>query len=178
MKGTLSLVAGALLFLAAPALADMPMMHGKNYDVCIDLAHDTRANTEGNAFAVAAPIFTGGTIPAGGVSSCGSITAAPIGTFFAMGRVVAGLGAAAADDVFYVDWHFRINGKGAFDTSGIVKAAATYPQTIVGSTSVFVSPPSGTATITVLHSDSATSQFRTTVPPGFGLMGMGMNGMH
>jgi hypothetical protein len=50
----------------------------------------------------------------------------------------------------YVVWHFRINGQGAFDTTGPTETTATYPQTIIGSTNIFISPPTGQATVTNL----------------------------
>jgi hypothetical protein len=56
-----------------------------------------------------------------------------IGTFFVNGGVVAGLPHSASHDVALVIWHFRINGVGAFDTTGIVKSVAvggTYPQIV------------------------------------------------
>jgi hypothetical protein len=77
----------------------------------------------------------------------------PVGTFFAFGGLVAGLPqstTANPNDEFYVVWHFRINGGGAFDTTGPVRSTTTYSQTITGSTNTDLVPNHGAAKITNL----------------------------
>ena len=100
---------------------------------------------------------------------------AAVGTFFAFGGLVAGLPVsitANANDVFYVVWHFRINGKGAFDTTGIVRSSSTYSQTITGSTNPGLVPTHGIATITNLTTGTASTgpaplaAFKITTPEG------------
>jgi len=147
--------AALVLFTALPALA-------KSYDVCQN-AGDLVANVGTTiTFVAAAPVYPGGTIS----SSVADVAcpANPIGTFFAQGTVVGGVGASGPNDLAYVVWHFRINGQrafdtGAFDTSGLVETTAMYTQTITGSTNFFVSPPNGTATVTNL----APNAFRIAV---------------
>jgi CHRD domain len=128
----------ALLFLAvlaAPALA-------ADWDICIDPTKDSRLDdvdgngtpSAGDGISAVGIIVVGGTIPQGGVSSCSAVAGAKIGTFFAQGRVVAGLPNAAANDVAYVDWHLDFPTLGAIDTTGLVKSAPTFPQTITGAT--------------------------------------------
>jgi len=128
----------ALLFLAvlvAPALA-------ADWDICIDPTKDFRLDdvdgngtrSAGDGISAVGIIVVGGTIPQGGVSSCSEVAGAKIGTFFAQGRVIAGLPNAAANDVAYVDWHLDFPTLGAIDTTGLVKSAPTFPQTITGAT--------------------------------------------
>ena len=153
MKKLLSygFAAALVLFTALPALA-------KSFDVCLDLAHDVEEN--GFNFGAVASVYPGGTVESSAsVVTCSALSASPNGTFFAQGVSVAGLGSARPTDSLYVIWHFRINGQGAFDTSGPTETTATYPQTIVGSTNIFLAPISGTATVTNL----APNAFRITV---------------
>jgi hypothetical protein len=135
-------VAAALvLFTALPALAN-------SYDVCLDAGDDV-VNVFN--FAAVASVYPGGTVAKSATPvACSSLSASPIGTFFAQGVAVSELPKASATDSLYVVWHFRINGLGAFDTTGPVETTATYPQTIIGSTNLFVSPPTGQATVTNL----------------------------
>jgi hypothetical protein len=115
----------------------------------------------GDGFTGSGIIVPGGTIPQGGVASCGAVAGAQIGTFFAQGRIVQGLPTAAADDLGYVDWEFRFPTLGAIDTTGLVKTAATYPQTITGATGLLGSAE-GHALTQVL--DASGFQFRLIVP--------------
>jgi hypothetical protein len=143
--------AAALVLLTAfPALA-------KSYDVCLNSGDDI---VNGFNFAAVASIYPGNTIASSATPvACASLTPSPIGTFFAQGVAVSELPKASPTDALYVIWHFRINGLGAFDTTGPVETTPTYPQTIIGSTNFFVSPPSGVATVTNL----AANAFRITV---------------
>ena len=148
--------------LASPALA-------RRFDVCINPATDVVPDdvgapgfpTAGDGFVAVGIIVPGGTIPNGGVPLCSDIVGERIGTFFARGRIVAGLPNAALDDLAYVDWQFRIDGEGAIDTSGPVKTTPTYPQTIVGATGG-LRPARGKALVKVLGGGGF--QFRLIVP--------------
>ena len=160
--------AAAILFATAiPAMA-------RSYVVCLDVTKDARFSTElaGSSplfFVGAAPIYPAKTV----ISSPADCTpttlgASPIGTFFASGSLVAGLPQSIPpnpNDDFYVIWHFRINGKGAFDTSGLTRLSPTYQQTITGSTNTALSPVSGTAFVTNLPTGSSTLlAFKITTP--------------
>lgn len=121
------------------------------YDVCVN------ANTDavlthfppqiGDQLTVAGMILPAGTVPSNGTgdATCISYAASKIGTFFVSGTFVGDFSAqflpqAAADDLAYVNWHFRLNDLGAFDTTGPVKRfvpGGTYPQTITGGTREF-----------------------------------------
>jgi hypothetical protein len=159
--------------LAAPALA-------REFDICVDPVTGARLDnvdgsvdgngmptfTAGDAFVAVGIIVPGGTIPDGGVASdCSTIAGERSGTFFAQGHIVLGLPAAAPDDLAYVDWQFRIDGKGAIDTTGPVKIAPTYPQTITGATGG-LGPAKGQALVTAL--DATGFQFRLRVPGNSG----------
>jgi hypothetical protein len=148
--------------LAAPALA-------VNWDVCVDPTKDFRLDdidgdgtlSAGDGISAVGIIVVGGTIPQGGVASCGDVAGAKIGTFFAQGRVTAGFPNAATTDVAYVDWHLDFPTLGAIDTTGLVKAAPTYPQAITGSTGL-LGTAKGQALTQVL--DTSGFQFRIIVP--------------
>jgi hypothetical protein len=157
--------------LVAPALA-------KDYDICVDPIPNTgfvlddlapAGFSAGDGITAVGIIVPGGTIPTDGfgVASCSSIAGLRIGTFFVKGRIVAGLPQAAADDLAFIDWDFRIDGKGEFTTSGIVKNAAvlpplaTYPHIITGATGG-VAPAKGKITVTILGAGGF--QIRVSVP--------------
>ncbi|MGA8570686.1 MAG: hypothetical protein WB580_23070 [Candidatus Binataceae bacterium] len=122
-------LAAAMVFATA-----MPAM-AKSWVVCLDQNKDARFSDEKTPaltgtpdfFVGAAPVYPGGA----NVSSATDCTPATVGraavgTFFAFGGLVAGLPQSIspnANDVFYVVWHFRINGRGAFDTTGIVRSS-------------------------------------------------------
>jgi hypothetical protein len=133
-----------LAVLASPALAI-------EFDVCVNPAADVRLDdidgnntfSAGDGFTATGIIVVGGTILQGGVSSCSAVAGARIGTFFARGRIVQGLSTAAADDLAYVDWEFRVDSEGTIDTTGPVKTAATYPQTITPARQASSGPPGG-----------------------------------
>jgi hypothetical protein len=169
---TLSLIAA--LMNPLPATADDEGRKTKVFDVCVNSdpatgsvrLHDSGDGilfTAGDGFVAVGIIVPGGTIPTDGVLSCSSLASQRIGTFFAQGRIVVGLPDAAPDDLAYVDWQFRIDGRGAIDTTGpvkIVPVLGTYPQTITGATGEFASVK-GQATTTAL--DVSGFQFRLTV---------------
>jgi hypothetical protein len=135
------------------------------WDVCVypsdfvldDADGDTLPSAGDGATAVG-KIFPEGTIPAGGIDDCTGIIEPPIGTFFARGRIVAGLPSAAADDFAYVDWQFRVDGSGEMETTGVTKAAPMYPHTIIGTTNEMY-PDDGEMTVEVL--DAGGFQIRT-----------------
>lgn len=165
-------LAGALLLATAmPALA-------RSWDVCLDPAHDLNPSTEAVGglplfFAAVAKIYPAGTFKqatsASPLTTC-TTDAKVVGTFFAMGGLVANLPDKGAKDVFYVQWHFRINNQGAFDTGGPVESGNpgdTYPQTITGATRG-LAPAKGAATVKILAADgvenSTVNAFRVRVP--------------
>jgi hypothetical protein len=161
----LALLLLAVLVYPVQAQPGSPSM----FDVCVNPAtgfvlDDVDGNqtmSTGDGFVGSGIIVVGGTIPQGGVASCSNVAGARIGTFFAQGRVVAGLPTAAPDDVAYVDWEFRIDTLGSIDTTGLVKAASTYPQTITGATGL-LGTAQGQALTQVL--DTSGFQFRLIVP--------------
>jgi hypothetical protein len=152
----------SLALLAAPALA-------ANWDVCVDPTTDFRLDdidgngtlSAGDGISAVGIIVVGGTIPQGGVSSCGAIAGAKIGSFFAQGRVMAGFPNAATNDVAYVDWHLDFPTLGVIDTTGLVKTTSPYPQTITGATGLLGSAK-GQALTQVL--DASGFQIRIIVP--------------
>jgi hypothetical protein len=173
-------LAAAMVFATA-----MPAM-AKSWVVCLDQSKDARFSTEATVpvppattgtpffFVGAGPVYGGGT-DVSNATACtpaGVNRPAAIGTFYAFGGLVAGLPqsiTADTNDQFYVVWHFRINGAGAFDTTGIVRATSTYPQTITGSTNPGLVPTHGKATVTNLtNGTTATTKvvltFRITTP--------------
>ena len=124
------------------------------YDVCVNAvtAPGDAVLTHfppliGDQLTVAGMILPAGTVPSDGTgdATCVSYAASKIGTFFVNGTFVGDfdgqfLPQAAADDLAYVNWHFRLDGLGAFDTTGPVKRfvlGGTYPQTITGGTRKF-----------------------------------------
>src|SRR5258706_8382124 len=130
------LAAAMLVATAMPAMA-------RSWVVCVDQNKDARASSETVSgapvfFVGAAPVYPGGTdVSIATDCSPATIGKTPVGTFFAFGGLVAGLpqsSTASPSDVFYVVWHFRIDGKGGFDTTGPVRSTSTYLQTITVST--------------------------------------------
>ena len=161
---------GLTLLLLTVLVSPLPAVGSPSmFDICVDPttgfvlddADGNQALSAGDGFTGSGIIVPGGTIPQGGVSSCGDVAGAQIGTFFAQGRIVQGLPTAAADDLGYADWEFRFPTLGSIDTTGIVKTAATYPQTITGATGLLGSAQ-GQALTQVL--DTTGFQFRLIVP--------------
>ncbi|MGH8596692.1 MAG: hypothetical protein ACREXT_08550, partial [Gammaproteobacteria bacterium] len=123
MKGFALAVAGAL---AVPAFADGGRL-AREFDVCVNPAADVALVdngdatpfTAGDVITVAALLLPSGTInPAAVDGTCASYVGARIGTFFVKGQITLGLPSAEPDDLAYVDWQFRVDGRGAFDTTG------------------------------------------------------------
>lgn len=89
----------------------------------------------GSLLTAAGIIVPAGTIPEGGtLADCSDVADARIGTFFVRGNIVLGLPAAAADDLAYVSWQFRVDNRGTIETTGPVKLTSPYFQPIAGAT--------------------------------------------
>jgi hypothetical protein len=175
-------LAATLVFATA-----MPAM-ARSWVVCLDQSKDARFSSEATTpvppattgtpffFVGAAPVYPGGTDVSKATncaqSGTGSVGRSTVGTFFAFGGLVAGLPLSVtpdANDVFYVVWHFRINTKGSFDTTGVVRATTTYPQTITGSTNPGLVPTHGKALVTNLNNGTTATTatvltFKITTP--------------
>jgi hypothetical protein len=179
MKRLISYGLGAALMFATA----MPAMAARSWVVCVDENKDARFSTEStpttpptpNFFVAAAPVYPGNTVTSTATTDCSPTTvkATQVGTFFTIGGFVNGLpgsGTASTADLFLVLWHFRITGKGAFDTTGPVRSTATYGQTIIGSTNPGLVPTHGTATVTAMATGTATTgalpllAFKITTP--------------
>jgi len=173
---TYGLAAVMVLAGAMPAMA-------RSWDVCIDPSTDFNASTEAPItnvpmfFSAVANIYPKGTFHMSTMASpqlnC-TTSAAPVGTFFAKGALVANLPTVTAKelrDVFYVDWQFRIDGKGQFGTSGLVKSGdpgVTYKQILTGGSGGLV-PATGSASVLILTNAGDTfgdtvDTIRVTVP--------------
>jgi hypothetical protein len=159
----------------------------RSWDVCINPSVDLNASTEApiinvpmffSAVATASPegTFHQSTM-ASPLLNC-TTHATPVGTFYAKGALVANLPTEIAKnlkDVFYVDWHFRIDGTGQFGTSGLVKSGdpgVTYNQIITGGITGGAGglvPATGTASVVILSNAGDTfgdtvDAFNVTVP--------------
>jgi hypothetical protein len=152
-------LAAAMVFATA-----MPAM-ARSWVVCVDTTKDARFSTEATAgnnlfFAAAAPIYPGNTVTTT-ATDCTPTTlkATQIGTFFTIGGGINGLPQSTPPDtmdMFFVLWHFRITGRGAFDTTGPVRSSPSYPQTIIGSTNPGLVPTHGKAQVINLTTGVAT----------------------
>ncbi len=123
------------------------------FDVCVDGSTGARLTnfppSAGDRVTAVGMMLPVGTVPRDGTGdpTCASYAAKKVGTFFVNGTFVSSfapnpqkLPQAADDDLAYVNWHFRVDGRGAFDTTGPIKQFAlggTYPQTIAGGTGRF-----------------------------------------
>jgi hypothetical protein len=161
-------LAAAMVFATA-----MPAM-ARSWVVCVDTTKDARFSTEATAgnnlfFAAAAPIYpvTTDTTTATNCTPAMLNNATQVGTFFTIGGGINGLPQSTTPDLadmFFVLWHFRITGSGAFDTTGPVRSG-TYAQTIIGSTNPGLVPTHGKAIVTTLTTGAATVlAFRITTP--------------
>ena len=115
------------------------------FDVCVDASSGARFTQSspgvGDRVTAVGMMLPAGTIPTlvnpPPTDTCDRFQTKKIGTFFVNGTFVSGLPQAAGDDLAYVQWHFRVDGTGAFETSGPIKQFAvggTYPQTLTGGT--------------------------------------------
>ena len=134
MKSTLFGFLAAVILGSAPSIlaADRPL-----FDVCVNPATAVVSNgfAPGSVLTAAGIIVPAGTIPNGGAATdCTDVAGARIGTFFVRGNIVLGLPAAAADDLAYVSWQFRVDNQGTVETTGPVKLTSPYFQTIAGAT--------------------------------------------
>jgi hypothetical protein len=165
MKGLVKYgLAAAMVFATAtatPALAKVT----RAVDVCVDPATDVASKTglvAGGFATVAANIYAEGTIPAGG-TTCSTINAPVIGTFYANVGVQGGL-PAAKDVLAFVTWQFDFSPNGTFATIGSVPLVPSvgqiYIQTLVGSSGKF--PGNGQVIVETL--DPTGFQFRVKLP--------------
>jgi hypothetical protein len=127
----------ALLLGSAPVVMalDKPL-----FEVCVNPATAIFSNgfNPGSVLTAAGIIVPVGTIPAGGaLADCSDVADARIGTFFVRGNIVAGLPAAAANDLAYVSWQFRLDDQDMVESTGPVKTTSPYFQTIAGATGEF-----------------------------------------
>jgi hypothetical protein len=91
----------AIIFISTFAIA--ASARALTIDVCADAATDARFDSTKTFFTAAAPIYPGGTIAQSTTPvDCTKINATPIGTFFTVGGVIAGLAASGADDLAIV----------------------------------------------------------------------------
>ena len=121
------------------------------FDVCVgtmDAAFNDNGDsvvfppTLGDVLTGIGMVLPRGTLPNDGTGdpTCDAYAHKQIGNFFVRGIITFGLPRGAMDDFGYMDWHFRIDGAGAFDTSGPVNTGvlgSRYPHTIVGGTGRF-----------------------------------------
>ena len=151
-------MAGALA--SAPVFADSGKGKLKSggklarvYDVCVDGTAGARLTNfppaAGDRVTAVGMILPKGTIPADGSgdATCAAYATQKIGSFFVNGTFVSSfapdaikLPAAADTDLAYVNWHLRIDGKGAVETAGPIKQfvqGGTYPQVVTGGTGRF-----------------------------------------
>ena len=157
-------VAGALV--SPLSFADNDNDRGRGaraFDVCVSAGTDARVQLGATKLSGAPNVkipgpgdrvtVVGMMLPVGTVASDGSgdVTCAlyqskKIGAFFVNGTFVSSfdstdkLPQAADNDLGYVQWHFRVDGVGAFETSGPIKQfvqGGTYPQVITGGTGRF-----------------------------------------
>ncbi len=161
------LAIGLVCAFSASAFAKPAKSKPGVYDVCLNLSTDAKLDSTDTFFTGVGIIVPGGTLPDPSVTSCHDLTSEQIGTFFASGSLVAGLGFAEPTDAAFVIWHFRIeSGKkvGAFDTMGPVESSSAYPQTIIGSTGG-LAPAKGFAEVTPISNTSGLSEFEIDVHP-------------
>ncbi|HVB78713.1 MAG TPA: hypothetical protein VNE82_02050 [Candidatus Binataceae bacterium] len=179
MKSLVKCGLAALMVLATA----MPAM-ARSWVVCVDTTKDARFSSEATAtvpptpnfFVAAAPVYPASAAVVTAISTATDCTQttvgkAPVGTFFAFGGFVGGLPQSTTADTadgFYVVWHFRIDGKGAFDTTGPTRTTPTYSQTITGSTNPGLVPTHGRAKVTNLSNGTTGTllTFKITTPEG------------
>lgn len=147
---------------SAPVLADSGKHRSKGksggklartYDVCVDSTTGARLTSfppaAGDRVTAVGMVLPSGTLPVDGSGdvTCVAYATQKIGTFFVNGTFVSSfapdaikLPQAADDDLGYVNWHFRIDGRGAIETAGPIKQfvlGGSYPQVVTGATGRF-----------------------------------------
>ena len=146
----------ASVLVSAPVLADKGKSKAKAaraYDVCVDGVTGAKLTNfppaAGDRVTAVGMVLPVGTVPADGSgdATCAAYATQKIGTFFVNGTFVSSfapgaikLPEAADDDLGYVNWHFRIDGKGAFETAGPIKQfvqGGSYAQVVTGGTGRF-----------------------------------------
>lgn len=169
-----ALAIGVVCVVSASAFAKPAKTKPGVYDVCLNLSTDAKFSSTGIFFTGVGIIVPGGTLLDSSATSCHELANEQIGTFFASGSSVAGLGFAGKNDEAFVIWHFRIeSGKkvGAFDTMGPVESSsASYPQTIIGSTGG-LAPAKGVAEVTPISNSSGLAEFEIDLHPPHGKFG-------
>ena len=165
---------------SGPVLADKGKLKSKaarSYDVCVDAVTGAKLTnfppSAGDRVTAVGMILPEGTVPADGSgdATCVAYAAQKIGVFFVNGTFVSSfapgaikLPAAADDDLAYVNWHFRIDGRGAFETAGPIKQfvqGGSYDQVVTGGTGRFRGAE-GTLKTTMLGAGGF--QIRVTLP--------------
>lgn len=147
------------------------------YDVCVDSTTGARLTNfppaAGDRVTAVGMVLPSGTLPVDGSgdTTCAAYATQKIGAFFVNGTFVSSfapdaikLPEAAADDLGYVNWHFRIDGKGAIETAGPIKQfvqGGSYPQVVTGGTGRFRGLK-GEMTTTMLGAGGF--QIRVTLP--------------
>jgi hypothetical protein len=145
-------VASALVSTASNADSDRGRP-ARAFDVCVNAGADARLTNfppaAGDRVTAVGMLLPAGTIPNvddPNDDTCNAFQSKKIGTFWVNGTFVSTfdttgkLPQAADDDLAYVQWHFRADGIGAFETSGPIKqfvAGGTYPQVLTGGTGRF-----------------------------------------
>lgn len=158
LKTGLALAVAAAMA-SAPVLADNgkhksrgkgPSKAPRVYDVCVDSTTGAKLTNfppaAGDRVTAVGMILPSGTLPTDGSgdATCVAYAGQKIGTFFVNGTFVSGfapgaikLPEAADDDLGYVNWHLRLDGKGAIETAGPIKQfvlGGSYPQVVTGGT--------------------------------------------
>jgi hypothetical protein len=134
MKGLRLGFAVALLLGSATVVMalDKPL-----FEVCVNPATAVfipgPGPTPGSLLTAAGIVVPVGTIPEGGADAdCSDVADASIGTFYVRGNIVLGLPAAAANDLAYVSWQFKVGDQDVLETTGPVKTISPYFQLVAG----------------------------------------------
>ncbi|MGD9601021.1 MAG: hypothetical protein AB7O21_05470 [Gammaproteobacteria bacterium] len=151
-KPFLTLTAAVAALVATSVQADRGRP-ARAFDVCVDAATDARLTnfppSAGDRVTAVGMLLPAGTLPSvdnPGDDTCAVFASKKIGTFWVNGTFVntfdgtGKLPQAAADDLAYVQWHYRVDGVGTFETSGPIKQfvqGGTYPQVVTGGTGRF-----------------------------------------
>ncbi len=163
MKKSIIGVAIAAALVSPVSFADGGKV-ARAYDVCVNAVADARFNFTGVDFfgnpsphpgpgdrvTAVGMLLPDGTLPSNiddpNDDTCAAFASKKIGTFWVSGTFVSTFDAtgvlpqAAANDLAYVQWHFRVDGVGSFETSGPIKQfvrGGTYPQVLTGGTGRF-----------------------------------------
>ena len=151
-KFGLALAAICMLVTSASYADSKNKKRQRTFDICVDAVNDARLTNfppaAGDRVTAVGMMLPAGTIPSDGTGdpTCAAFQPQKIGTFWVNGTFVSTfdttgkLPQAAADDLAYVQWHFRVNGAGSWETSGPIKQFQQngfYPHVITGGTRRF-----------------------------------------